>query len=839
MPLGEVEVPKNHTRHLLFLLLLTAALQPGWAQVVVSGSVSDTSGQPLELVNIAAVNFARPPGTTTDGHGRYRLSLLHRDTLHLRFSFTGYKSYDTLLVGLPPRCDVTLHVRLRSTLQALGEVVISDDKSRDAPFTHIERTHLEHVAGPSDGVEALLKTLPDVSSSNELSSQYSVRGGSFDENLVYINGVEVVRPMLIHSGQQEGMSIINPDPVDHILFSPGGFDASYGDKMASVLDLTYAHPTDFHARLSASFLGASASVRGRSPSQRVAYSIGARQHTNRYLFRSMDTRGAYTTSYTDLQAILGVRLTERLDVGLLGIVSRNAYGLVPEERVTTFGSFNETLRLNIYFDGAETDRYRTALGAVRFDYRPADNVRLRWVTSAQQNVESELYDVQGQYWLYELNVGAADTSEGTLDRGIGTYLEHARNRLRTTVVASELSGTHDVRLGQWRWGLQLRVEEVNDQVREWKWVDSADYTLPTPYEPWGDSSLLPQAPLLQLFSNGANTVRTVRAVAYGQRSFDFTNRRDDHFSFQAGLRGQLYRVTGEGNLGADSATAALASPRNVVPLLSPRLSFNFRPHGARDLLFRLSSGVYHQPPFYREYRRDDGSLNLALKAQHSYQIMGTADWNFHVGNDPFRLTADVYYKYVTNLIPYRIDNLRLRYDAHNDAVAYATGVSLRINGEFVPGLESWASLSLLKTQEDIAGDGKGWLDRPTDQRISFKIFVQDYIPSIPFWRMSLSFIYASGLPTTPPDNRTSTLRLRPYLRVDWSNSVELSRIERLRHSRLMSFFDEVFLSIEVFNLFDYVNEVSYMWVSDYSGLQYGVPNRLTARQLSLKVTATF
>lgn len=818
----------RHIRFLVAVCLFAFALPVG-AQCVLEGRVTSEEGAPLEFVKVAVIG-EKQSTAETDEKGRYSVSFILEDSVVVRFFLTGYDQREYRFKFAPGERR-TLDCALKQRITELNEVNIVEDHSRKTNFTNIDVQKLDDAVGPNAGVENVLKTLPDVASNNEMSSQYSVRGGSYDENLVYINGVEVYRPQLIRSGQQEGMSIINPDMVDHLMFSPGGFEASYGDKMSSVLDIIYSRPQKFHAKLSGSLLGASAFVEGAV--KNFTYSIGVRQHSNQYIFKSLDTKGSYTTSYTDLQTVLGYRVNDKIDLSLMAICTRNRYGLVPESQTTTFGSFMESLELDIYFDGQEKDGYVTHLGTFALDYHPSENFTLKWITSVQSNLESEVYDIQDQYWLYELNIGSEIGEVNKFDRGVGTFLEHARNYLSTRIVSTEFRGIHYAKLGNWKWGVKAQYERIADQVHEWKWVDSADYSMPTTYETPGDSLNQPANPILQFYANADNLVNTIRGTAYLQRELNWITRKEGELRLLVGARAQYYYM----RVPVDTRTTAT----NQQFLFSPRISFNYKPPTKADILFRTSAGVYQQSPFYREMRRNDGSLNPIVKAQQSYQVMQTFDWNFHMFKKPFRLTADVFYKYIDNLVPYTIDNLRVRYDAENSAVGYAAGMSLRLNGEFVPGLESWASFSVMKTQEDILDDGRGWISRPTDQRFSFKFFLQDYIPKIKWWRMSLSLIVGSGLPVTFPNqmDRSVEYRLPTYFRVDWGNTVQLSKFAKLKRTKFFQVVDDVLIGVEVFNLFDYHNVVSYLWVADYENTYYPVPNYLTARQFNVKLTITF
>ena len=806
------------------LLLFIASSNALFAQKrTVSGIVSDHDGKPMELVSVSVINTSKPIGCVTDSKGHYKIQT-DLPKLTLRFSFTGYETQDVEVV-FGDELSKTVDCQMKPSSQTLNAVTVREERSRETSFTPVKIDKLDELVGPVKTVESLIKTLADVSSNNEMSSQYSVRGGSFDENLVYINDVEIYRPFLIRSGQQEGLSIINPDMVSNILFSPGGFDAKYGDKMSSVLDITYRRPVDKLAgQVSISMLGGSAHIES-AVNDRFTVTLGFRRHSNKYILKSLDTEGAYTSAYTDFQTILNYDINKKMSLSFLGIYSKNRYGIVPETQTTNFGNFFESMQLRVYFDGQEIDQYRTLLGAVTLDYRPTDKLSFKWITSAYNNNESEVYDVQGQYWLYELNVGSAIGENELFDRGVGTYLEHARNFLTTNVANTEIKGSYLASRGRWDFGAKAQYEGISDRIREWMLIDSADYTIPNTPDIPGDSTNQPHSPMLQNFARSQNDLNNGRLSAYVQRSWDFRIG-ENKLSLLAGVRGQYWSYNDEF-------------------FASPRLSVNFKPNWKHDMLFRLAGGMYNQSPFYREYRRPDGSLNPDIKSQKSYQVSGTLDWNLRLWDKPFKFTADIYYKYITDLIPYQIDNLRIRYMANNDAVGYATGISLRLNGEFVEGIESWASLSLMQTQEKLFDNETqtwgGWQARPTDQRLSFKLFFQDYLPSLPWWQMSLNFVYGTGFPFTKPfqTDFSTTHRLPSYFRVDWGNAVHLKRIAKLKNAKWLQKIDDVVISVDVFNLFNYKNVVSYLWVADYDNKYYGVPNYLTARQINAKLTVIF
>ncbi|MBQ3580769.1 MAG: TonB-dependent receptor [Bacteroidales bacterium] len=822
-------------RYIIFLLLLLLATL-GWGQARLEGRVT-SAGSDLEFVTVVARWQNGSASTRTDRRGLWSLSVSEKDSIRLTFQLMGYQDSSLTLAPIGKK-GRSVNVSLREQSSQLNQVDVVGERSSTGNYTHINLADIENIAGPNEGVESVLKTLPDVASNNELSSQYSVRGGSFDENLVYINDVEVFRPQLVHSGQQEGMSIINADMVDHLTFSPGGFESVYGDKMSSVLDIKYKRPSEFHAKLSGSLLGGAAWAQGTI--KNFWYNVGFRYHSNRYLFSSLDTKGHYSTAYTDIQALMGYRVNDKVDLSLLAIWTRNRYGLIPESQTTTFGNFMHSMELDIYFDGQETDKYSTLLGSFSVDYHPNDNFNLKWITSVQSNDEAELYDIQDQYWLYELALGSQMGQVDKFDRGVGTFLEHARNYLRTGIYSTEVRGTHYAKLGNWRWGAKVQFESTDDRINEWKWVDSAGFSIPTTYETPGDSLNQPYNPILQFYSKAHNNVYTLRTTAFLQRDFNWITDWGTDLQLVVGTRFQYYHMWIESDALNNSSNQAIKHSNNQA-FVSPRVSFAFKPNIKTDLRFRTTAGVYQQAPFYREMRRTDGSLNPNVHAQRSYQIVESIDWNFKLFKKPFRLTTDVYAKYVDNLIPYSIDNLRIRYTGDNNAEGYAVGMSMRLNGEFVEGLESWASISLMQTRENIKGDGYGWQPRPTDQIFSFKTFLQDYIPKIPWWRMSLSLIVGTGLPVTFPyqTDRSSDFRLPTYFRVDWGNSVQLSRFKKLANTKFFRVVDDVMIGVDVFNLFNYHNVVSYLWVADYENIYYPVPNYLTARQFNVKVTITF
>ena len=656
-----------------------------------------------------------------------------------------------------------------------------------------------------------------------------MRGGNFDENLVYVNGIEVYRPFLVRSGQQEGLSFVNTDMVGSILFSAGGFAAKYGDKMSSVLDITYKRPRENAASLQLSMLGGSAHVEGTNKNGRLSYLIGARHKTNKYLFSAMDTEADYTPEFYDLQTFINYELNTDWQISFLGNISKNQYTMVPKNRDTDFGTINEALKLKIYFEGQEVDKYETYFGALSTTYQPNTELNLQFTTSAFQTFEQENFDILGEYWLYQLenNLGSDEFGDVAFDRGVGKYINHARNSLSARVLNFSHRGNYNKEAIKVDWGFRMQKEEIEDKISEWNLIDSAFFNFPHP----DDSIGLPSNPdqqivMSELLKTQIN-LSSYRNSGYMQVSKDIGN-----LTLNAGTRGSYWTY-------------------NEELLLSPRASLAYAPIWEKDVVFRAATGIYYQSPFYRELRTPEGTLNHNIKAQKStHYVLGT-DYLFYKWGRPFKWITEVYYKDLENLIPYKVDNVRIQYLANDLSNGYAAGIDIKVNGEFVPGAESWASLSVMKTEEDIVGDTKtdengntvdvGYIARPTDQRVNFSMFFQDYIPNKPNYKMHLNLVYGTGLPFGPPDGEKhqDVLRIPNYRRVDIGFSAVLKAAEKKSKLKWLNAFNSIWVSAEVFNLLDINNTVSYLWVADVSGRQYAVPNYLTARQLNAKLILSF
>ena len=809
---------------LIYFFLFTSLFSK--AQTI-EGKILDANNIPLSAVNISILDLKG--GITSDNDGFYSISIKPNRSHVIAFSFVGYQTEKVRIPMLKKGQEYILNIVLKESNTLLDDIIVKDQKSRKNNLSRIKTKHVEVIPGSSGGIESVLKTLPGVSSANELSSQYSVRGGNFDENLVYVNGIEVYRPFLIHSGQQEGLSFVNTDLVGSILFSAGGFSAKYGDKMSSVLDIKYKQPKKNSSSVSMSFLGGSAHLEGISKNRRLSYLIGLRHKSNQYLLNSLDTEAEYRPQFSDLQTFINYKLNTNWDISFLSNLSSNQYQMIPQDRNTDFGTFNEALRLTIFFEGQELDKYQTYFGALSTKYNPNTKLQLELTSSAFQTYEEENFDILGEYWLYQLdnNLGSDNFGDVAFDRGVGKYINHARNSLDARVINFSHKGNYSENNKNINWGMKFQNEKIDDKISEWTLIDSAGFTLPHPY----DSIGLPSNPNQQVLMNELLktdiSISSVRQSGYLEYSQDINN-----LSLNAGTRSSYWSY-------------------NEELLISPRFSLAYAPNWEKDVVFRLASGIYYQSPFYRELRYPNGDINQDIKSQKSVHYVLGSDYLFYKWGRPFKWITEIYYKKLDDLIPYKVDNVRIQYLAENNSEGYATGIDLKINGEFVSGVESWASLSIMKTEEDIIGDSyidengntvnPGYIPRPTDQRVNFSLFFQDYIPGNMNYKMHLNMIYGSGLPFGPPKSEKyqDILRIPDYRRVDIGFSAVLKSENKRSRLKFMNILSSAWISAEVFNLLDINNTISYLWVSDVGGRQYAVPNYLTRRQVNLKLILRF
>lgn len=780
--------------------------------VTISGIVTDENGSPIEL---ATVHIEKQLiGTITDLKGKYTISAHSTDSMVVVFSMIGYNTRKKVLSN--PRGKVTLNVTLPNTGYELGEVTITESKRQTGTVQNLQLDKAKLMPDASGGgIEAFIATQAGVSSNNELSSQYNVRGGSFDENIVYVNGVEVYRPLLIRAGQQEGLSFINPDMVENVGFSSGGYEAKYGDKMSSVLDITYKIPKDFEASASMSLLGASGYV--GFATKHLSMTNGIRYKTNRYLLGTLDTKGEYDPNYIDYQTYINWHPSKKFEIGFIGNFSQNSYNFIPSDRTTKFGTMETMREFKVYFDGAEKDLFRTYFGSIEAKYRIDEYNQISFLSSAFRTNEQETYDIQGQYWLSDLDEsGQEENNDNGETSGVGTYLEHARNYLTADVQSYSLVGNHKVKSHTILWGLELKHEKISESMREWEMRDSAGYSLPQ----IGDRVSV----IYNL--NSKNHISSNRFSFYVQDTYKL-NSNIGLFTFNYGVRGSYWGY-------------------NKEFIFSPRISVGLIPKFNEGFTFRLATGIYYQAPFYKEFRdtvtvngNTNVQLNKNIKSQRAIHFVLAGDYQFRALNRPFKITTEIYYKKLDNLIPYNVDNVRISYYGRNMAHGYATGIDFKLFGEFVPGTDSWITFSLMKTQENINGK---WIPRPTDQRYNISLYFTDYFTRNDRWKLSLKGSLADGLPFGPPHAglEKAIYRTPAYKRIDIGMSYRILDNEDGRnYRRFARAFRNIWLGIDCFNLLGINNVNSYYWVTDIYNNQFAVPNYLTSRQLNVRLLFEF
>jgi hypothetical protein len=786
---------------------------------VVFGRIVDAENQ-QGIVNVNISPKGLPGGTISDKKGDFEIQVPAGKRITLYFTYIGFET-ESIEVFLKHGERKEIRQTLTQTMTSLPSIEVKDQRLKTNTFNRIDPKTISLIPSANAGIEDLVKTMPGVSSHNELSSTYSVRGGNYDENLVFVNDIEIYRPFLIRSGQQEGLSFLNPDLVSSISFSAGGFDARYGDKMSSVLDIKYKRPTSFAGSFDISMLGASAHLEG-TISKKISYLIGARYKSNSYFLKGLDTKGDYKPRYYDVQALINYDISSKWELSVLGTFSDNSFKLIPQTQTTTFGDFFNPYKIMIFFDGQEVDHYQNWMSAATLTFKPNSKLRLRLISSIYQTTESETYDISAEYWIgaveppTTIQGGSGNVTEIL---GVGSYLNHARNYLDGTVFNFEHRGNYESGNSSLQWGVKYQHEFFQYVVNEWQLQDSAGYSLPRPLDSIGSQN--PPHTSLPLFNAIKNNSEesSSRYSAFLQDTWTFKNEKND-IALTAGLRSMYWDF-------------------NQQFLLDPRVNLSFKPHWKRDVIFRVSGGYYSQPPSFRELTDLEGNIVSGLKAQRAIQVVAGSDLYFNLWDRPFKFVGEAYYKYINNLIPYTIDNLKIRYYGNNNAFGYATGVDLRVNGEFVKGVESWASLSIMKTEQNVNGD---WIPRPTDQRITLSIFFQDYIPHYPTWRMNLTLFYGTGLPFGAPNTPLSqqTMRMPPYRRVDIGLSKQIIG-SNTKFSKKNPFrvFNSMWIALDIFNLLQITNTVSYLWITDINNHQYAVPNYLTPRQFNLKLEAAF
>jgi len=787
------------------------------------GKVVDVEQHPLELVNVSIKETAL--GAITNSEGEFTLPPVSGKSITIIFSFIGYQTSEQVvsLSGHP-----YIFCILKPVLQKIQEIVVEGNLVNNnlVPIPQKLTEKLPSIAG---GVETLIKTLPGVSNNNEMSSQYSVRGGNFDENLVYVNGIEIIRPFLVKSGEQEGLSFINSEMVSSIGFSSGGFDASYGDKMSSVLDVTYRKPDHNGASAEIGALGASAHFEGTAAKGKFSHLTGIRYKNTAYLLGTLDKKGEYDPSFTDIQTYLNYKFTPKFSLGFLGNYASNTFQFIPETQLTKFGTLSNPYQFLVYFEGKERDKFENYLGAISADYSPNDRLLLKFQASSFYSLENESYDILGEYYLSDINQTPESQQypDSSMVAGTGAYLNHARNSLNARVSGLEHRGTLKVDSHQLGWGLKYQHEQITDKVSEWEMRDSTGYSLP-----YNSNNLA-----LYRHVSATNNIISNRFSGYIQDNWT-TNIGDDQLTITGGIRMQYWDY-------------------NQQTIVSPRISASWKIGLSGNQTIRAAWGVYQQMPFYKELKNSEAQIVQGVKAQKSIHYLVGYDQLFTSFDRTFKFTAEVWYKDLSHLIPYQIDNLNIQYLPEQHSVGYAAGIDFKINGEFVAGAQSWASLSLMKTEEDIIGDFylkenaagtgtekvyPGYIPRPTDQRFNFSLFLQDYFPGYPSVKMNMALFYGSRLPFGPPQGERymDTFRMPPYRRVDVGFSKSLINFDTkaLRDERKFGIKD-AWIGLELYNLFDINNTISYLWVSDIKNQMFAVPNYLTGRRINLKVGIRF
>ena len=819
---------KTHIKLLLIIsILYSTAL---WAQkATVRGVILDVFDQPIPSVNITFGNT----GAISDLDGYYLIEISANKQVQVTYSHIGHKNVQATL-NLSNNEDYELNPVMKTDIEQIATVVISGrENKRIQGITTLSPEAIRRMPSAISGVTSLLTSLPGINSNNELSTQYAVRGGNYDENLVYVNEIEVYRPFLIRSGQQEGLSFVNDDLTSSVDFSAGGFQAKFGDKLSSVLDITYRKPTELQASLDASLLGASVSAGGISDDGKFTGIVGLRYRDNSLFVNAKETQTNFKPTFLDAQTYLSYKFNNKLEVGFLGNIAINKYSYKPLTRQTNFGTLADPVALLVFYDGQEEDKYDTYFGALKATYVASQNYTAKFIGSIYQTQEQEYFDILAQYRLGEVDtsIGSENLGEVTFSEGIGSQLTHARNNLDALIVNLEHKGNATIGENEFEYGVKFTHEDIRDRVQEYEIIDSAGFSIRPPvidfanlqpYEPF-TSEIVPYTNI-----RAQNDVQINRLSGYGQWSRRTTIGSTDLW-LNAGVRAHNWSVSGQ-----DIQTT-------TQTVFSPRAQVSLKPNWDKDMLFRLSGGVYHQPPFYRELRDSTGTVRPGVKAQKSIHLVLGNDYSFDLWDRPFTLNSEVYYKKLTDVNPYTLDNVRIRYRARNNAVAYAYGLDLRLAGEFVPGTESWISLGYLKTQENI--DNRGYIFRPTDQRLKIGMLFQDYVKVVPNLKGYLNLQYNTGLPGGSPsyaDPYNFQERLPDYKRVDLGVSYVIIDAQRQKEEGVLKYFKELTLGAEIFNIFDVQNSISNTFVRDvYTKVQYSIPNYLSPRVFNVRLTAKF
>jgi hypothetical protein len=812
--------------------------------VTVYGTILDSQNTPVENVMVQSPQTENKAISTEDGN--YQILLPAHVEVQLHFRHIAYLDTIISIQGAPNerrKIDMIL-VSVGSQLEGVSVSTTHYDG-----YMRVDPRLTFTMPSPTGGAEGLIKMLPGVSSVNELSSQYNVRGGNYDENLIFVNDIQIYRPFLVRNGNQEGLSFVNLDLTQAVKFSAGGFPAQYGDKMSSAMDVEYKKPKQLGGSFSISFLGTSAHLEGcvknKQKTRNVfTYLLGVRYKNNSFLLDSLDTRGDYRPNFFDTQMLLGWNISDKFEIAVLGNFSINKYQFIPSVRETVLNRGIETQRIKFVFDGKEVDKYENYLGGLTFTYRPNLKNQFRFILSSYYAKESETFDIQSQYWLHdtEPDMATGEMKEISL-LAVGTNIDHARNYINFLVSAADVRGEHQLfKKNSFSWSIKVQNERIDDKINQWHLNDSAGYTLPyipgTPSDSIGVPFDDPSRDLVFGDFNyyyTSNSLNTMRLTAFLQNNWKLDNAIDPKFTLHTGLRFHYWSYNKEFNV-------------------SPRWSLLYKPRWKKDWSFWLKSGVYYQTPFYREYRDIEGVLNPDIKSQFSYQVILASEYNFKMWNRPFKLSMEGYYKYLDRLISYYVDNIQIIYSGVNDSKGFATGFDARLSGELLEGLESWFSVSFLETMDKFIEPYKNaegemvepkYKRRPTDQRFAFNLFFQDHIPGFRQLRVSLNFVYSTGLPYWNPDfvrTKKNTFKMHDYFRVDIGFSYiffEQSRDRFKNKSKFIRAIKNAGIYFEVFNLLDNPNVSSYMWIKDTQNLRRSIPNYLTSRLINLKFAIEF
>jgi hypothetical protein len=816
---------------LLFPCVRSVAQKPG---AVVSGKVLDENEQPMAKVSI--VMLGRETGVSSSDSGTFRLRVPADKAFALVFSYTGYKIIQQNFL-LNDKEEEHVLIRLEKSIDALQDVTVNDERDRkEAGLIRINPKDAINIPSPIGGIESLIKVF--VGSNNELTSQYSVRGGNYDENLIYVNDFEIYRPYLVSNAQQEGLSFINPEMTRNVSFYNGGYQAKYGDKMSSVLDIQYKDPKQFGGSAYIGLLEQGLELEGSTKNNRFTYLIGMRNRSDKNLLSSQETKGDYVPSSADIQALFTYQLNKKNSLELFSVYSQTAFSLIPQSAQLTSAVFSPyfsaNLALDVFFNGQERDRYETSLLGLTWNHQVNKDLKLKWMISRFNDNERETYDITGDYLFGERDFDKTSADYGTIVNplGSGIYQNYARNLLNITVLNFSQKGYYSINNHFVQWGLSAEQETVHDQLNEWQYQDSAGYSLP--YQPGS----------LSLFSsqNGNADLQIGRFTGFVQDNISFNGARA--FTLQAGTRLNYNTL-------------------NQEMLVSPRVGFSWKPKkGNQDVVYRGAIGIYDQPPFYRELVKPDGSLNKEEKAQKSWQVTAGADFNFHAVDKPFRLSVEAYYKNMWDVNPYDVNNVQIQYYGTNNARAYAMGIEGRLFGNLVKDAESWISIGLMHTMEKVDGAEyynytldslnrpidsslvhQGWIRRPTDRLLTLGMFIQDYLSTNKNFKVYLNLIYGSNLPFSIPGSvkYRDALIIDPYIRADIGFSALLldnDKSNRRSHNPFRKL-ENIWATLEIFNLIDRENTISYLLIKDFSNTTYAMPQRLTPRLINLKLITRF